>query len=654
LTLHWEIEEMDTANEKISSPELEALQKLQETGETMVFNIEIETLLTFASQRAQALGQLKRAEQAFQQAISEVSQRTDPQANDNIFEVERLLEVALTGLRGVNYPQGQQFEPRYQVLQGDITRAEALQQTIQRWKVARDQQKATEAALAKWEEFKKEVTNFYQHLSKRELEEAQAFLTITTESALQDKWPLPWQDAADAIRLQMQHAFDEANQMQAWETFSQYLRDFDLAIAKLPTELSLQEAQRQLDQAKTHYKVWPVPSYKTQFSLWRDGAGDILKQMEDRLKEARQGYLEVYLEEANQWLVQADNYLHRDPFAALACLYRAKVLLKELQNDGLSFEVWSNLGKDVKDTFFHLERVQKEARQVLPEWLSEQQRNKLQDLQKSLNSAWEHFRHSRDVEDVTGFLTENKTRREQVDEIGFYLYQLPTIEPDPWLQKLILTRQGNLLRARQLLIEVRACWPAREQLCPRHYIYWIWQQLETAIADDPDNLEIDTRHQQIEKSWQELERKFKTIINQVDEYISKIEELPSLEQQQSPKDYIQQASQALVQANALLKEQIKHPPAWNLRIEEMNSRLKPLQELYQQAEEIKEQWYNAKVEWRELVQKTRDFLDTPDLPAMIKHFVMEAVRKNRPDYRVSLFDVLEYQSLIVKQQPSNI
>lgn len=627
------------------SPEIQALERLQKLGAEEVYGTPISELLQLASQRAQALRQLAGAEQSFYQT-------QDPTAIDAsriMGDAVEQIESALKSLEGIKYPEKDEFDFRRQALAADIARARALQAAIERWQAAQKRLSELEARLAAVE----------QAIQKR-------------REDLEKQWD------------------QEVEQIRQWQSFSQHVRDFGQAISQPSFQKLLDGAKLAIDRAQADLNNWPVaPS-----SPWRKMAGAVLTQMEEQFKQAQEQHAKARLETATYWLDQAEKCLpdetstvagqvpegepilsppvssisesiraeglpsdisapqlsampSGDPFAALACLARAKVILDESE---------PSLQEGVKEVQKRLEELQKGAEQYLSKWLSMerggQQKKILQALQEKLNN-WQSSHPAEDIAHFLGKTEGEKEHRELVDRARFHLYLAPEAKLDDALQKLILARQDNLLRARQLLGEVKSRWSAADEQTRRSCAYWSLRRLEEAKACDPDSEEIQALLNKITQVWEEAGRKFENEIQQMQSFLNEMKTTID-------SDGLKKARQLLDEVERVLNNQIEPPQEWSEQFKEIAFRLSSLEEQYERAQKLKEQW-KVPVVSRELVEKTRMFLSEPHLPASIKSTIKEALEKQggykhthfrQPSHAiecVELLSLLSQKPLITRQ-----
>ncbi len=182
----------------------------------------------------------------------------------------------------------------------------------------------------------------------------------------------------------------ETEQIRRWQSFSQYVRDFGQAISQPSFQKLLDEAKLAIDKAKANLAEWPAAEPP---SSWKKTAEEVLTRMEEQFQQAQEQHANARLATATYWLNRAEAYLPSssdldetstvagqvtedepeqyplspsassapesiraeglssdtsapqlstrpsgqfaslDPFAALACLARAKVILDDLQED---------------------------------------------------------------------------------------------------------------------------------------------------------------------------------------------------------------------------------------------------------------------------------------------------------------------------------
>jgi len=486
-----------------------------------------------------------------------------------------------------------------------------------------------------------------------------------------------------AANIAQAQALRETIEVWWWRCLSKLVGPFYQRVA-LAGENALGQAKQTLEQANALLRAWPVSQ-----SPWRQRADEVIREMRAALQEAQTGHLNTRLEEAHYWLDQAGGYVPSlrggrtapaasDPFAALACLARARTILNDLKRSEPAYSSWPDLQEDIRVTMSRLGEVQSHIRGCLSEWLSEQRQQTVQRLHQSLKKLWDVWRNDHSQEDIVAFLNE-ADHREVIDQVRFHLYQNPTVQLESKFQELVAARQDNLLRARGLLEEIRAIWS--DERTRTTYTYWAWQRIREAKRCNPDSEEIGSLYGGIEDEWEALKGKFDAAIREADEHLSKVDERaansygvigradPSASsgqvldrgqnqpaegpvlsvaegQPQSVEDCLKKAHRALEEARDVLNRQVAKPLEWGSQIDERDARLRLLEELYQKTQEIKRRWSELGIGLRELVQETRAFLSRDDVPVAIKLLLTVPIQGRTVGHHDPPSVVLEYQLLI--------
>lgn len=458
--------------------------------------------------------------------------------------------------------------------------------------------------------------------------------------------------------------------------------------------------------------------------------------MEEKLKEAKEGYRELYINEAVYWLERAEGYLpegkntgqygaavqpqpiqsdedgqtgeqvtenqNLDPLSALTCLSRARILLarsrtikqaygfalgneviqadvseqKELEKEHDSYSL-NTLGSSViaqpggtnqteskgkklvsiksegtriLELQNHLEDLQIKAEQFLPKWLGRQRDVKFRQLQEGLKNLWDKDTQSEPNGNPEGFLQKDKEGREIVDQVRFFLHHSPDLVVEPWLHKLVLTRQDNLLRAQHLLLEIGTYYPEKES-DQESWIYWAWNRIQAATQLDPDSPEIERLRKSLEEAYQNLEQEFsknlakaKGLLNNQINFASS---MPQAE------NALEEACSALAKCRSIVEKQREQPPGWSQEIEEIDQRVEELQNWNEQAQELIKDWSESGASGAfqpGLISETGKFLNISHLPSGIKFEVQNALKRVDHSRFRQPSHAIQYAELLTLQQ----
>jgi len=566
-------------------------------GVREVYGEDIKRLLDLAEKRAEALQQLFYAEEAFRQAIDAGLSREEGELQ--IKHASAQLREALSASQEARYPERQEFVPRQQVLDADMARAKALREAIEVW----------------------------------------------------------W-----------------------WRRFSEHVAEFNKLISLLPEEKSLGDAAQSLDKAQTVFQFWSVDET---ISSWQQQARTSLDEMEKALKKARHDHLKVRLEEAVYWLDEAKAYLPAgmvapersvtaqigrsqtrpeqdfpstesqpaylpprsasdtppDPFAALACLTRAGAILDGLQAKAHQVPMSSELQNDVNKDQKQLASLREKAGQYLFQWLADERQRDFSKTVQELSTLWRAWQSSRGIasypvyaarDDLLEFLKggdgEARARREVLDKIRLHLYLDPaakTSNPrqDRWLRELVLLRHDCLLRAQQLLREVKARWNGEEK-GRRSYIYWAWQKINEAFDLDPDSKEVQGLREEIQQRWEGLKRGFQDHVSVFERSLRDPLLIP-----EKLGATLHGARGAFNEAKELLDSQVEPPIGWKRQVQELGIRLR----LLEQMEEITNQWDDPNADLMQLIPATKSFLVQAD-SQRIGSYLRKRICDRRPGW----------------------
>ncbi len=448
-------------------------------------------------------------------------------------------------------------------------------------------------------------------------------------------------------------ALQEAIEIWWWRLFSEHVADFYRGIA-LPEGTAQPPPESALIEAVALWENWPQRDGQ---SLWRPQVEeqaektlqDMREALANRREELKKEKFTTRLAEAEGWLNRASEYLgpqeiHMkfEPLAALSCLARAKVILDDLT----PLDTGHSEGVEKAEAFF--KSLQEHAYRMLPRRLSEQRQEVIKRFKEECKQKLREWSSTNSQKDPNAFLAEKKDHRDLVDEIRFHFYLAPELNPEEWLQELILARQDNLLKAPQLLREVQARWQSLDR---QSYTCWALEQLKEAHRCDPDSNEIKDLKEEVAREWSVVEKGFNFCIAEASKYLNASAQPTALPQNIGSN--LVQAHVNLQKAEDTWKRQKgKRPPGWEQTIRDADSERIRLKELYRQVQKIGERWDDFNTSLQKLIEETEDFVEkNKPLPVSMKYYLQERIQEREdtlPDKQILSREGFELGELIEK------